>query len=330
MLLTPSNNTMATISIITPCYNVRQHIGKLILSLQQQNYADWELICVDDCSTDGTWEYLVDCSKSEQRLRIHQLEQNSGSAKWPRDTAASLSTSPWLVNIDADDWVEPSFLAKLIQRQQETGADIVCSTNVGVNEDGTGQLFILPRPGFDYQQLRTAEEAVSMTLVQWQFPMSGILIKADMWRAASNYLQKNLCHMNADELASREFLSMCSKVAFCNAEYYYRQHAASITHSPVRATEQVITDQKLLTLVADKFGQNSTTYKLAFCQYIIGLFRAAKLVLRGHHPSDEVRLQLQHGLTSLSHSDILSMKMPWMKKLRLLVRLHTYRKKLAQ
>jgi hypothetical protein len=92
----------------------------------------------------------------------------------------------------------------------------------------------------------------------------------------------------------------------------------------------VITDQKLLTLVADKFGQNSTTYKLAFCQYIIGLFRAAKLVLRGHHPSDEVRLQLQHGLTSLSHSDILSMKMPWMKKLRLLVRLHTYRKKLAQ
>ena len=67
------------VSIITPSYNTAKFIGKTIESVQNQTYQNWEMIIVDDCSTDNTDE-VIDGYLSDQRIKYIKNEKNSGAA----------------------------------------------------------------------------------------------------------------------------------------------------------------------------------------------------------------------------------------------------------
>lgn len=84
-----------------------------------------DLSVVDDCSTDDSWNILTSYAAKDDRITIHRLDKNSGSAKFPRDTAVSKADTDWVCAIDADDYIEPDYIKKLHERQRETGAEIV-------------------------------------------------------------------------------------------------------------------------------------------------------------------------------------------------------------
>ena len=69
------------ISIITPAYNAENYISKTIESVQTQTYKDWELIIVDDCSTDYTTVIAQDYAKADQRIKVIRAPNNGGVAK---------------------------------------------------------------------------------------------------------------------------------------------------------------------------------------------------------------------------------------------------------
>ena len=68
------------ISILMPCYNSHAFLEKSISSVIRQDYKDWELICVDDCSSDGTFELLQEYAKQDKRIKIFKSEKNGGCA----------------------------------------------------------------------------------------------------------------------------------------------------------------------------------------------------------------------------------------------------------
>ena len=68
------------VSVITPTYNCGQFIGETIESVQKQTYKNWEMIIVDDCSTDNTKEIVEEYIKKDNRIQYHCLETNSGAA----------------------------------------------------------------------------------------------------------------------------------------------------------------------------------------------------------------------------------------------------------
>ena len=68
------------VSVITPAYNCAQFIGKTIESVQAQTYDNWEMVIVDDCSTDNTREVVESYSKDDSRVRYICLKENSGAA----------------------------------------------------------------------------------------------------------------------------------------------------------------------------------------------------------------------------------------------------------
>ena len=68
------------ISIITPTYNCGAYIGETIESVQQQTVHNWEMIIVDDCSTDDTQQIVAAYAEKDDRIKYHKLEQNSGAA----------------------------------------------------------------------------------------------------------------------------------------------------------------------------------------------------------------------------------------------------------
>lgn len=100
------------VSIIMPSYNTAQFIAESIKSVQAQSYRNWELIIVDDCSSDKTDE-IVKRFLSDQRIRYFKNEKNSGAAM-SRNRALREANGKWIAFLDSDDLWMPDKLSKQI------------------------------------------------------------------------------------------------------------------------------------------------------------------------------------------------------------------------
>ena len=104
------------VSIIMPSYNTAGYIAETIRSVLAQTYSNWELIIVDDCSTDNTDEVVVQFL-SDSRIRYLKNEKNSGAAI-SRNWALREAKGKWIAFLDSDDlWVAE----KLEKHQSQTG-----------------------------------------------------------------------------------------------------------------------------------------------------------------------------------------------------------------
>ena len=101
------------VSIIMPSYNTGQYIEETIQSVLKQTYTNWELIIVDDCSTDNTDE-VVKPFLSNEKIRYIKNEKNSGAAI-SRNRALRESKGKWIAFLDSDDLWEQQKLEKQIE-----------------------------------------------------------------------------------------------------------------------------------------------------------------------------------------------------------------------
>ncbi len=124
------------ISVITPAYNAERFIGEAIESVQKQTYANWEMVIVDDCSTDGTVRIVEEYRKKDPRIKLYRLEKNSGSAV-ARNTAMEHAKGRYIAFLDSDDRWLPEKLEKQLRFMQEKDIAFSFTTYVRMLEDGT-------------------------------------------------------------------------------------------------------------------------------------------------------------------------------------------------
>jgi len=89
-------------SVVMPAYNAAKTIGESILSVQQQAHQDWELIVVDDHSSDNTADVVAQFERSDNRITLIRSENNYGVAK-ARNQALSVAKGQYIVFLDSDD-----------------------------------------------------------------------------------------------------------------------------------------------------------------------------------------------------------------------------------
>ena len=99
------------VSIIMPSYNTAKYIGESIQSVLAQTYTNWELIIVDDCSTDNTDEIIA--AIADARIRYLKNDKNSGAAV-SRNRALREAKGRWIAFLDSDDLWFPEKLEKQI------------------------------------------------------------------------------------------------------------------------------------------------------------------------------------------------------------------------
>lgn len=99
-------------SVIIPLYNKENYIEKTLKSVLNQNFTDFEIIIIDDCSTDNSLSKIIDYSDS--RIRIIKKSKNSGLSA-TRNTGIQNSTCDYITFIDADDLWEPFFLDEIFK-----------------------------------------------------------------------------------------------------------------------------------------------------------------------------------------------------------------------
>lgn len=141
------------ISIIMPAYNAAKTIDQAIDSVLKQTYPYWELLVVDDYSTDETMEKLRHFAAIDDRIRVLENSKNSGASK-TRHKAVEAAEGRWLAFLDSDDAWTRDKLEKQVALQKKEGAKIVFTGSAFMNADGEPVDWYLRAPSqIRYRQL---------------------------------------------------------------------------------------------------------------------------------------------------------------------------------
>lgn len=123
------------VSVVMPSYNKEQFIEQAIRSVMVQTFEDWELIIVDDCSTDHTISIVEKLVQEDSRIHFYSNPRNMGAAN-TRNRGMELATGTYVALLDSDDVWYPEKLERQLAVARETGADIVyCSYEI-IDENG--------------------------------------------------------------------------------------------------------------------------------------------------------------------------------------------------
>ncbi len=122
------------VSVITPTYNCAKFIARTIDSVRAQTYGNWEMIIVDDRSSDNTKEIVEEYIKNDSRIKYHLLEVNSGAAV-ARTTAMKLAQGAYMAFLDSDDVWMPDKLERQIKWMQENDYAFSCTAYEQIDED---------------------------------------------------------------------------------------------------------------------------------------------------------------------------------------------------
>ena len=141
------------ISISTPTYNCENFFLETIKSVQTQTYHNWELIIVDDCSTDNTSQIVHNISRDDLRIKYHRLNHNSGAAI-ARNVAMELARGSYMAFLDSDDIWIPEKLEKQMKFMKTNHYNFTCTSYQTMDEAGrSGGKIVKSIPRTDYHRL---------------------------------------------------------------------------------------------------------------------------------------------------------------------------------
>lgn len=141
------------ISIVMPVYNSEQFINDTIRSVLAQTYEDWELILIDDASTDGSEAVICEYIKYDKRIRYIRLEKNSGAA-YARNIGISKARGNYIAFLDSDDLWRPEKLELQYHYMKERNVAFSCTYYQQMDESGKkfGKIMKAP-PKADYRRV---------------------------------------------------------------------------------------------------------------------------------------------------------------------------------
>ena len=131
------------VSIIVPMYNAEKFIGKTIESVLAQTYQNWEMLIMNDVSTDNSLAVVSGYAKKDKRIKIINTEKNVGVVKG-RNFLIDLASGKYIAFLDADDYWHNEKLEKQIKFMKEKNASISCTeyTRVKENEEKINDVII--------------------------------------------------------------------------------------------------------------------------------------------------------------------------------------------
>ena len=122
------------ISIIIPVYNVEKYLRECLDSLLNQTFQDFEIICVDDGSTDKSLEILQEYKRKDDRFVI--LQQRHSGAGSARNNGIRLAEGKYIQFLDADDYFEPTLLEEMYNHAEKFDADLTVCSSRKVDDEG--------------------------------------------------------------------------------------------------------------------------------------------------------------------------------------------------
>ncbi len=217
-----------TISIIIPVYNVEKYLDQCIQSVLSQSYNYYDLILVDDGSTDTSGIICDRYSSGNDKIKV--IHKKNGGLSDARNIGIKHAEGSYVMFLDADDfWDDPKALEKLAIRAKETKSDVInysykkyCDGRTKVNSGEN----IPPMPSYHMKECQ----------LQYLFSHGlyiasacNKMIKADL---VKEYFQFDKGRLSEDIIWCARLLNIAESYDYVNLDFYcYRQRRDSITHS---------------------------------------------------------------------------------------------------
>lgn len=133
------------VSVIMPAYNAERFIDEAISSVISQTMSDWEMIVIDDCSGDSSFQIAQSYAVKDSRIRVLKNPENSGVAK-TRNRGIDLAYGEYIAFLDSDDIWHPQKLEKQLEKMHSTGAGIsYCSYRIiGITGEKVKADYVVP------------------------------------------------------------------------------------------------------------------------------------------------------------------------------------------
>src|SRR3954447_20503767 len=133
------------VSVITPAYRAARFIEQTIASVRAQTFQDWEMLVVDDASTDGTAELVARLAEADPRVHLYRKPVQSGASA-SRNLAIEAARGRWLAFLDSDDMWLPDKLERQLAFAKRSGSAFLYGGFRRISEDGSrvGRLLSVP------------------------------------------------------------------------------------------------------------------------------------------------------------------------------------------
>ncbi|MDE5876712.1 MAG: glycosyltransferase [Muribaculaceae bacterium] len=285
--------TRPEVSFVIPAYNAAHFIARALDSLIIQKGAEFEIVVVDDCSTDDTAAIVNEyVTRYPDKIRLVSMPVNSGCAFIPRRRAIEEARAPLVAPIDADDWVNPEYLETLLKRKQDTGADIVYP--VMYLHNGSEAKRFVPASDFPISKVWKGLDMVAFTLDGWQIGAGGGIIVRELYLECFRKFEM-LPSIFADEVLTRQLLLLTPRVAIADTPYFYLMQPDSVTHAPsLKLFDFLQSDRALVKFTNEHWTPGEDVPYKAARQLFHNFFRGIRLLASLHNLTQKQRSEARH------------------------------------
>lgn len=222
------NSSNPTISIIVPVYNTEQYLPKCLDSIAAQTFTDFEVLMIDDGSTDGSGEICDRYSQSDSRfIVIHQSNQGVSAS---RNNGLKQARGNYIAFVDSDDYVHPQMLELLYMAIRQGDYDFSTARYLSVNIDQEIEIERIIEPRF---RKLSAEEIICNL-----FGKSGEDVQYMVcWNKLYNKCLLENIYFSAFKVSEdllfniEVFSKVCQAIEVDSKLYYYTQRNTSASHS---------------------------------------------------------------------------------------------------
>lgn len=227
------------LTVVVPIYNVENYLKKCVDSIISQTYADFEIILVDDGSTDKSGAIADEYAANHSNIKtIHQKNQGLSGA---RNTGINHCKTELIAFVDSDDYIESNMYQSLVKRLDENGADI--SIGGVYREKISGEKKSLYQPNTE-KAFSKKEALVELNSLKY-FNMSvcNVVFKTELFNReeyGESGVRFPLGKKSEDEYTVHKLYARANKVAYISTPYYhYLIRPGSITSSTNINVEQI-------------------------------------------------------------------------------------------
>ncbi|WP_161496137.1 glycosyltransferase family 2 protein [Streptococcus suis] len=220
------------ISIIVPVYNVENYLDECIQTVLAQTYSNWELLLINDGSTDSSGTICDDYAKGDERIRV--IHKNNGGLSDARNAGIDNCTGEYITFLDSDDGIREDFLETCLTTAIQHDVDIVIGHFFIWDENQQTFYYFVEQSQKDTIELISAQEALNRQVVWKNFNTApfvvawGKVFKATLF----NTIRFPKGKVFEDEYTIHKALLKSDSVALINKEFYmYRRHGNSIMTS---------------------------------------------------------------------------------------------------
>lgn len=230
---------MPAVSVIIPMYNVRPYIEDCLLSLKRQTFGDFEALCVDDGSTDGTLEAARKAVGDDARFSF--LSQANAGQSAARNAGMARATGKYIVFLDSDDYYEDRALQTLFERAERDELDDLFFSARTVYEDAEARA----RYRDDYDDRGDIDGVMTGCQLMARFAeLDSFCVSPALQFIRRNFLDESGTRfyegiVHEDNLFTCLMLARASRTAFLNDRLYVRRVRSESTMTAKREMRHV-------------------------------------------------------------------------------------------